>query len=310
MAASEEILRELQSMRLEQKKDHNEVMNKLKNIEENNSTLKTRTDKLESKVKTLDKDNRKRNVIIYGVAEKETESFEDLEKIISNVINTTMECNLRKEEIDDFFRLGKKTGNGNNRPRPILMKLISFWRKREIISKASKLKGTNIFLANDWSPEHSEELKKLRAEMKDLKNRGHTVKIRGLSLIVDGKPWKNADSMDVDQVVATPIQPTKANISEKQQKRQKSPEIINSLYKETNVEKSLIKKPKIFTNTHIRSSSLDQITLDNLGFKKTGNKQEEEKRNISYQHVIHTPPPVTKDHQQPGNSIPTKINDE
>ncbi|KAI5729728.1 hypothetical protein M8J76_005899 [Diaphorina citri] len=84
MAASEEILRELQSMRLEQKKDHNEVMNKLKNIEENNSTLKTRTDKLESKVKTLDKDNRKRNVIIYGVAEKETESFEDLEKIICN----------------------------------------------------------------------------------------------------------------------------------------------------------------------------------------------------------------------------------
>ncbi|KAI5752037.1 hypothetical protein M8J77_013185 [Diaphorina citri] len=109
MAASEEILRELQSMRLEQKKDHNEVMSKLKNIEENNSTLTTRTDKIESKVKTLDKDNRKRNVIIYGGIEKETESFEDLEKIISNVINTTMECIITFQLIysDLTFRISK-----------------------------------------------------------------------------------------------------------------------------------------------------------------------------------------------------------
>lgn len=129
---------------------------------------------------------------------------------------------MRKE--DDYFRLGKK-GN-KDRPRPIIIKFLSFWRKKEIISRGSKLKGTDIFLSNDWSQEDAAELKELRKEMKDLKGKGHVVKIRGLTLMVDGKPWRKSENMEIDQTAGTPSN------SGTQPKRQISPQSTNNMIKE------------------------------------------------------------------------------
>lgn len=307
------ILKELQAMRFEQKMEHNEVMGKLACMESNNEAIKKRTEIVENKVDHLDKENRKRNIVIYGVPEKIGETYTNLQEITSSILNGKLECCLKKEEIDDLFRLGKNTGG--TKPRPILIKFISFWRKKEILSKSSQLKGTNIFMANDLTPTESEKMKTLRSEMKDLKAKGHTVKIKGMKLIVDGAstmpnleetgnysrtgeenatmyfdvgPQENQVFQEVNNSENQLID----NRSSTGQKRQKSPETLTTIYKETNVEESLKKKKKLFEKSHIRASSLGQITLDSVGIQLGLNKnlKSPEKKNINYQHIIHKTP--------------------
>lgn len=280
--AQDQILKELLSMRQEHKTDHGEVMEKLQSIETNNEALKGRTDKLETKVKLLDKDNRKRNIVIYGVEEKEGESIQDLQLILSSILNVKLECDLQKGEIDDFFRLGKKS----DRSRPILIKLVSYWRKRELMSKSSKLKGSKISLANDLSPEDATKMKTLRQEMKDLRTKGHDVRIRGLTLLVDGVPRNNIREQEELESMDTTIVENKSETSA--QKRQLSPEPNGKIRKQTDTEESLKKKSKLQTSSP-KASNLGQVTLQRVGIQLTERKATElDKRNLFQQHSVQT----------------------
>ncbi|KAI5742899.1 hypothetical protein M8J77_012404 [Diaphorina citri] len=299
------ILNEIKSMRLDYTSGHNKVMEKLQNMEKNNETTKKRTDLLESKMKHMDRDGRKRNIIIYGVVEKDNESFRDLQNIVTWILNEKLESDIRREEIDDYFRLGRRT-NGQ-KPRPIIIKLLSYWRKREIMSNSSKLKGTNLFIANDLSFEDGEEMKKLRKEMKELRNQGHQVTIKGNKLIVDGvlrnksTQHMRAGEDDNRMETETPINnhgahsqnnmPSASGISNtpKRQISQISPETLATIYKDTNVEEQLKKKKKLFGKGHIRSNSVGQPTLDNLGIQITQERNEgtQAKTNIGYQQIVH-----------------------
>lgn len=253
--------------------------------------------KNEGRIRKLENVNRKRNVIIYGIREDVDESFQDLKNKIFWLFNTKMGLEIKREEIDEFFRLGKK--NAERRNRPIIVKMTSSWRKTEIMTNKRKLKGSKIYIENDMSEEEIIEKKNMIAEMKEMKSKGHEAYIKGKLLIVKKKDEtaiagssSAANEMETEQnntIYQTPLHtPGKRNLS------QRSPE-DNKLGQDRRLDKvNLTKKLKI--QERRRANSDGQLTLETMmtrmNDKNSVRNNEEitkdnENKNIGYVSIVY-----------------------
>lgn len=134
--------------------DENEsrIMSEIATLKEGNAQLRNKCDVLEKRLETQDETilqmerrlNRN-NVIIYGIDEKEMES--ELAKNIVEVLNTKLEIDINKGDIEQVYRIGKRKINES--PRPIRLLLINNIVKNKIVQTKSKLKGTKIFINDD-----------------------------------------------------------------------------------------------------------------------------------------------------------------
>uniref|UniRef100_A0A8D8Z678 Uncharacterized protein n=1 Tax=Cacopsylla melanoneura TaxID=428564 RepID=A0A8D8Z678_9HEMI len=173
----EQILQELQKIRTdfneEQKETRKLIEETFKNEQIEKGKINEKLEKQDNRINKLENEARKKNVIVYGIKEENNENFNDLKEKLNWLLNQKMELGIRQEEIDDFFRLGKKTDTKRN--RPIIIKMISNWRKTEIMMNKKKLSGTKIFIEKDMNEEEIFEKRKMVAEMKELKSK-HTLK--------------------------------------------------------------------------------------------------------------------------------------
>ncbi|KAL1447246.1 hypothetical protein WDU94_005437 [Cyamophila willieti] len=275
------VLSEIQKIRTEFHSDQQEtrklIEDKLVQDEIENEKINRKLETHDSKISHFEKEARKRNIVIYGMKEEDGEKFADLKEKVRHIFNTIMKLDVKREEIDDFFRLGKKTGS--DRTRPILVKLVSNWRKMEIMRNKNQLKGTKIFIENDLSEEESTEKKKMVQTMKDLKSKGHQVYIKGKVLIVDGKQIDTEDFSDEDMEVVddeaskqgvngkgTTQTSTTSLIAKTASKRPSSPTRIDETAKNANFEK-IVKKSKrnqLILNQRARAKSAGQQTLNEM----------------------------------------------
>jgi len=112
-------------------------------------------------VKQLENNNRKRNLIVYGIAEKQNETWTDLDSSIKE-ISTKLGFPI---DYDHAFRLGKR-GQPN---RPILLKFLRMKDKLQVLGEKKKLRDNNIFLNEDLSQEERKVNSILLGKRKELK---------------------------------------------------------------------------------------------------------------------------------------------
>ena len=97
--------------------------------------------------------NRRENIRVYGVQEAKS-SKNDGETVTLNVANT-LGVNLRPADIQHARRLGKKKGNVE-KPRPIIVRFVSYKKMNELFCKKSELKKSkdykNAFVVEDITP--------------------------------------------------------------------------------------------------------------------------------------------------------------
>ncbi|VVD06145.1 unnamed protein product [Leptidea sinapis] len=113
------------------------IEEKLKPIVEENNILKLKIKNLENKVELLERDKKSNNIIIHGLHEEETSKLQLLKNVKKRILD---ELHIRIEtvEINKIHRTGhSKKGD---KPRPILISLVSGLKKREIIKNKKKLK--------------------------------------------------------------------------------------------------------------------------------------------------------------------------
>lgn len=103
-----------------------EEMEHLKNINEEN----------EKRLDILEKHSRQKNLILFGMKEKE-KSYEELEILVKDTIRNTLNIDCDKNEIDFVRRIGKLT---HDRPRPILFGLNTLGKKIKIIKSKKKIR--------------------------------------------------------------------------------------------------------------------------------------------------------------------------
>ena len=143
-------------------------------------SLTERINALERQTDNLENRSRRNNILFYGLDGHEGETNTDCEQMIKEL------CTDRLELAEDllFDRVHRV---GTSPKAPIIAKLTLYKQKVDIMKCKSKLKGTDIFVGDDYSKSVREVRKKLAKVMKEKKANGDTVSMVFDHLIVNGK---------------------------------------------------------------------------------------------------------------------------
>lgn len=140
--------------------------------------------------KRLDSMYRQNNLVFNGLEESEEEGSERLEVRILDVCNNVMGVELNSDEINRIRRIGLR----GDRPRPVILSLLTNAKKYKLLQKSFKLKGSKIFLSEDLDKEEREIRQKLFSIKYYLKRELQTdAKIRRDGLIVGSEFVKYED---------------------------------------------------------------------------------------------------------------------
>jgi hypothetical protein len=138
------------------------------------SDLKNRINSLDEKIINNERDRRRKNLIIKGFLETE-QNENELEERVLEFINSKLQVKVDNRDIDSIFRVGTNNLN-NNKRRNIILKLTTEKVKNEIFKSKLKLKGSEIYIDNDYSKEVLQKIyekrqrKKCQNKKSDIKN--------------------------------------------------------------------------------------------------------------------------------------------
>lgn len=195
------ILQNIQADIANGKKEMKEIEHNIKdsinkNIDEKFLIFETKTKQLETKIEQqqksidiIDKQLRRKNIIFFGIEEKE-KGYESLLSIILDIINNRLEIPCQKWEVEHINRMGKYSG----KIRPVVVTITTTSRKIEILKKKKLLDGTDIYLKEDYSPSVLQKRRELQEELKREREAGKRVTLR-YDKIVTLKP-KNTETKE------------------------------------------------------------------------------------------------------------------
>ncbi|CAH0405407.1 unnamed protein product [Chilo suppressalis] len=160
------------------------IEEQLSHIRKENEVLKEEVATLRSKVKILDIEARKTNLILHGVEENETNNTELMKQVLELLNDLNKSQNATHEwdkwEISKLHRIGKKVQN-KNRPIKIVFTLV--WRRNEILTNKKHLpKG--IYITEDLTKEEMDLRKSLYAKLKEARVSGKYAYIKHGKLII------------------------------------------------------------------------------------------------------------------------------
>ena len=96
-------------------------------------------------------------------------------------------------EIERAHRSGNPSGYSGKRPRPIVIKFLRHKDKMAVLGKAKELKGTSIYMNEDYSEGVKQKRRELIPAMKAARERGDIAYIRYDKLIVHPPTQKHGN---------------------------------------------------------------------------------------------------------------------
>lgn len=165
-----------------------EITTKLQNAESTIITLKEENKELIKQQKQLSREIKRNNIVIFGIEELENE---DLYTITKQFIKTNLNIDITNCEINHIYRFGAS--------RSIVVKLISFHRKLEILKNGYLLKETEYSITSDLIKEDREEQKLLRKYHKEAKIQGKESKIKNKKLIINNTTYTIQDLQNIEK---------------------------------------------------------------------------------------------------------------
>lgn len=176
-----ELIQEIRSMKSMNTTSDAKINQKLDNIQSTLEPMKENLSNHSNMIKHLDFDNRRKNIIVFGLEEKDGETFQDLENtLVMFIINTLEVPDFTLSELDFCKRLKSQP---NGKPRPILMGFTTQRRRISILKNRGKLKGTKIHIHEDASKEIRDKEKGLQQEVKKLRSEGKYAVLRAGKII-------------------------------------------------------------------------------------------------------------------------------
>lgn len=140
--------------------------------------------KLQERCKMLEDQQRRNNIVIFGVDEVRNERSIETLNIVTDILYNKLWVENIDWWIDSTIRIGKRSGR-----RPIVVRFTSFNKKMEVLSKCRHLAGTGIRIENDYSPEIRKTRSELRKYLIDAKKKGHKAFIKHDKIIVNGREF-------------------------------------------------------------------------------------------------------------------------
>ncbi|KAL1448577.1 hypothetical protein WDU94_012302, partial [Cyamophila willieti] len=109
--------------------------------------------------------SRRNCILLHGVPEADAGTEEQCETAAIQVFTDKLQVRVIPEQIDRSHRLGPKKGPAA-RPRPIIVKFISYKTKKIIYTNKKKLKDTNLLISESLMKPRMNLLKAARAREK------------------------------------------------------------------------------------------------------------------------------------------------
>ncbi|KAJ8934261.1 hypothetical protein NQ314_013483 [Rhamnusium bicolor] len=159
-----------------------ELTNKLKQVQTENCMLK-------EQIETLTRNSKKNNFLIFGLKQQPTEVTSDY---ICQKIKHRLNVDVTETDLNDFYTLG------NSKNSPIKVELISHLKKKTIARNWHKLKGSNITIAHDLTPQQRTENKILRKHLQLAKQDGKICYIKKNRLHVNNETYCAEDLFELE----------------------------------------------------------------------------------------------------------------
>lgn len=179
---------------------------KMKIISEENNALKTKVSELENKLKYMENEKRKNNLIFFGIQETIKTELELVDYIKDAVIETGTQ--LDSHEISKVYRIGKQV---ENKTRPVVASITTSWKKHLIQRNKSSLPH-GIYVKEDYSKEMLEKRKQLQVQVEEEKKKGNTVYLKYDKIVVKKNRGNNAEKRKREES-GSPIAPSQKKTS-------------------------------------------------------------------------------------------------
>lgn len=131
----------------------------------------------------LECQSKRNNIIINGIPETKRETWDDTEAKVRKLLAEKLEMDEKKIEVERAHRTGPPAPP-EGRHRPIVVKFLKWKDKAAVMARARKLKGTDIYLNEDYSEAVKQKRKELIPLMKKERENGNIAYIRFDKLIV------------------------------------------------------------------------------------------------------------------------------
>lgn len=139
-----------------------------------------RIQEIENRLETKEKKDRRNNIIIKGARFNEVNIKEEVARFIEDRLNV-------KERIVRALKLRNKD---SNRRDIVLVVLESRSAKINVMKAKHNLRGSNIYIEDDWTRREREIQKGLRDLAKSTTQKGGTARVAYMKIEIDGK-WLN-----------------------------------------------------------------------------------------------------------------------
>lgn len=107
--------------------------------------LQLKIQKQAEQIDDLEQYSRRNCLRVFGIPESDKE---DTDEVIVTLAKNKLGVNIDQHDIDRSHRTGPKNGK-SNRPRPIIVKFVSYRNRKIIITSRRKLKGSGISIQED-----------------------------------------------------------------------------------------------------------------------------------------------------------------
>ncbi|KAJ7987943.1 hypothetical protein DPEC_G00318480 [Dallia pectoralis] len=141
----------------------------------------------------LEGQTRGNNLVVDGIPEAQNESWKETEDKVRYVINEKLHLDSSQMVIERAHRTGNPSGYSGKRGLS-LVKFLRYKDKMAVLRKTKDLKGTNIYVNEDYTEAVRQKHKELIPAMKAARERGDIAYIRHDKLIVHPTAQKQEDT--------------------------------------------------------------------------------------------------------------------
>ena len=160
--------------------------------------LQEHTKYLEDKIDDLENRSRRQNIVVHGIEEDDHENWEQTEEKLISMIRDRLQIEIPPEQIERAHRTGFKHPA---KPRPIVCKFISDKTKQRVLKNRKRLRGSKIYIDDDYSKKVREERMQLKEYMFEARSKGSFAYLRFKYLYIDNQKFTLSDleNMNNDQ---------------------------------------------------------------------------------------------------------------
>ncbi|CAG4953632.1 unnamed protein product [Colias eurytheme] len=152
---------------------NNNINEKFKHLEIKNEQLEQKLDSQKMKIDNFEKTLKKKNILIFGVEERE-KSYQELEKKVLDIINNTLNIKCEKHFIESVRRLGIRS----DKVRPIVITLLTMGMKIQILRNKKMLENSPYYIKEDFTLDVLNKRKELQREIAMLREQGKNAIIK------------------------------------------------------------------------------------------------------------------------------------